>query len=158
MKTLNFDFGAVTANDKTLREVTKLFERAGVQVVNSEVAKSVIKRQGIATRDVTFTFADSQTVTMSVKESGDVFQVKINGGLVPVREQDDHARAIKEIAALLDRRRAAFQKAMARAKMPTPPIARASRTSVLAALTTKRDGLKEAIGIAEQELAELTAQ
>ncbi len=157
MKNLIFDFGAVTANEKTLREVAKLFERAGVQVISSEVAKNVIKRQGFATRDVTLTFADSQTVTLSVKESGDVFAVKVNNSAVPLREQEDHAAAIREIAGLLDRRRAAFQAALARTKMPTPPIARASRTSVIAALTTKRDSLREAIGIAEQELAELQA-
>ena len=40
---------------------------------------------------VDFTFADGQTVTLAVKETGDVFEVKINGKVQPLRNQDDHA-------------------------------------------------------------------
>lgn len=157
MKNLSLEIGALGANEKTIREVTRLFQKAGITIVTAEVSKAPIKRQGIVTRDLNLTFADSQTVTLSVKETGDVFQVKINGSLVPLRNQDDHAKAIPEIAALLDRRRAAFQRIMARIKTPTPPIARASRATVLAALTTKRDGLREAIAMAEKDLAELAS-
>jgi len=92
MKTIQFKFDAMGAgNDKAIREITRLFDRAGVQVVASDVAKTLTKRAGVAFRNVDFTFADGQRVTMAVKETGDVFEVKINGKVVPLRQQDDHA-------------------------------------------------------------------
>jgi hypothetical protein len=156
MKTILFKFESMGAgNDKALRDISKLFDRAGAQVVGSEVAKTLTKRAGVSFRNVDLTFADGQTVTLGVKETGDVFEVKINGSVVPLRNQDDHAKTVAEIASLLDRRRVAFQRAMTRVKVPIPPSARVSRTTLLAAKTEKRDALKEAVTLAEQELAEL---
>lgn len=158
MKTILFKFDSMgAANDKAIRDITKLFERAGVKVVSSDVAKTLIKRAGVSFRNVSFTFADGQTVTLGVKETGDVFEVKVNGSVVPIRQQDDHAKTIAEVAALLDRKRSAFQKAMARIKVPVPSSARVSRATLLVAKTEQRDALKEAVAMAEQELSELTA-
>lgn len=157
MKTILFKFDAMGAgNDKAIRDIIKLFDRAGVQVVSSDVAKTMTKRAGVSFRSVDFTFADGQRVTLGVKETGDVFEVKINGGVVPLRQQDDHVKTIIEITGMLDRRRSAFQRAMARVRVPIPPSARVSRSTLLAAKTQKRDSLKEAVGLAEQELVELT--
>jgi hypothetical protein len=159
MKTLLFNFGAMgAANDKSIREITKRFDRAGTQVVSHDVAKTLTKRLGVAFRNVEFTFADGQTVTMAVKETGDVFEVRINGKVTPLRQQDDHGATIVEIAALLDKRRAAFQRALAKVKVPLPPSLRVSKTSVIEQKIAKRDGLKEAIALKEEELAELTAE
>ena len=159
MKTIQFKFEAMgAANDKTLREITRRFDKAGTQVVSSDVAKTLTKRAGVAFRNVNFTFADGQCVAMAVKETGDVFEVRINGKVVPLREQDDHAGTIREIAALLDKRRAAFQRALARVKTPLPPSLRVSKTSLIDAKIAKRDGLREAIALKEEELVELTAE
>lgn len=157
MKTLLFDFGTMGAtNDKSIRAISRLFERAGAQVVSSEVAKTITKRAGESFRNVHFTFADGQTVTLAVKATGDVFEVKINNSPQPLRQQDDHAKTIAEIALLLDKKRVAYQKALARIRTPIPASLRATRVNVLAAKTAKRDGLKEAVSLAESELAELT--
>ncbi len=158
MKTLLFNFGAMGANDKSIREITKRFDRAGTQVVSHDVAKTLTKRLGVAYRNVELTFADGQTVTMGVKETGDVFEVRINGKVVPLRQQDDHAATVVEIATLLDKRRAAFQRALAKVKVPLPPSLRVSKTSLIDQKIAKRDGLREAIASKEEELAELTAQ
>lgn len=156
MKPILFQFDA-QGKAKALREVAKLFERAGTQVVTSEAAPTMSKRAGVSFRNVDFTFADGQRVTMAVKETGDVFEVRINGSVVPLRNQDDPALAVKEIAGLLDKRRAAFQKAQARVKVPLPPSLRVSRKTLMAAKVAKRDALKEAVTEAEKELADLTA-
>ena len=159
MKTIQFKFEAMgAANDKALREIARLFDKAGTQVVSSDVAKTLTKRAGVAFRNVGFTFADGQSVTMAVKEPGDVFEVRINGKVVPLREQHDHAKTIAEIAALLNKRRAAFQRALARVQTPLPPSLRVSKTSLIDAKIARRDGLKEAIALKEEELAELTAE
>lgn len=158
MKTLIFNVEAVTQNDKAIREATRLFTRAGVQVVSTVIAPQLMKRAGVAYRNIDFTFADGQTVTMAVKVTGDVFEVRINNSVVPLRQQDDHAKAIAEIAALLDKKRLAFQRSLARIRVPLPPSVRVSRATMLAAKTEKRDALKEAVSLAEAELAEITGE
>lgn len=158
MKTLVFNVESLANNDKTIREASRLFARAGAQVVSAEVAPQAQRKAGVAYRNVDFTFADGQTVTMAVKMTGDVFEVRINKSVVPLRQQDDHVKAIGEIAMLLDKKRAAFQRSLARVKTPLPPSLRTSRTSLIAAKIEKRDGLKELVSQAEATLSELTGE
>lgn len=158
MKSLVFDIESLASNEKTIREAKRLFARAGAHVVDAQVAPQMQKKAGVGYRNVDFTFADGQTVTMSVKTTGDVFEVRINKSVVPLRQQDDHVKAIGEIASLLDKKRAAFQRSLARVKTPLPPSLRTSRTSLIAAKIEKRDGLKELVSQAEATLAELTGE
>lgn len=156
MKPLIFDFENLAAKDKAVKETIRLFGRAGANVVTSEVAKTLSRRAGVSFRNIDFTFADGQTVTLSVKNTGDVFEVKVNGKATPLRQQDDHAKAIVEIADRMDKGRGAFQRAMARVKVPLPPGIRVSRATMTAAKVAKRDALKEAVGIARETLSALT--
>lgn len=158
MKTLLFNFEKMGEKDRAVREAVKLFGRAGAQVVSSEVAATTARRAGVTFRNVSFTFADGQTATLAVKATGDVFEVRVNGKPVPLRNQDDHGKAIAEIADRLATGRAAFQRALARVKTPLPPSLRVSRTAMLQAKVEKRDALKEAVQEARNTLAELTGE
>lgn len=158
MKANVFEFENLAAKDKAIRETARLFSRAGAQVVATEVAKALSRRAGVSFRNIDFTFADGQTVTLAVKATGDVFEVKINGKVTPMRQQDDHAKAIVEITERMDRGRGAYQRALARVKVPVPAGIRVSRTAQLAAKVEKRDALKEAVGLARGTLAGLTGE
>ena len=150
-----FNFENLAEKDKAVRETAKLFGRAGAQVVSSEIAKTLSRRAGVSFRNIDLTFADGQTVTLAIKNTGDVFEVKINGKVTPMREQSDHAKAIVEIADRMDRGRGAFQRAMTKVKVALPPAIRVSRATLTAAKVAKRDALKEAVGIARETLASL---
>lgn len=156
MKNLTFDFENTSTRDRTTKEVIKLFGRSGAQVVSSDVAKTTQRRAGITFRNVSFTFADGQMVTMGVKETGDVFEVRINGKLTPLRHQDDHSKAIAEIAQDMDKGRNSFQKKLALVRVALPPSIKISRTNMLTALITKRDTLAGAVQEAKDHLAGLT--
>lgn len=156
MKTLVFQFENPSDKDKSVKESVRLFGRAGAQVVTSEVDKATSKRSGVAFRNFNLTFADGQTVTLAIKATGDVFEVRVNGKVTPMRNQDDHKAAIEEIAAKMDQGRAAFQKALAKIKTPLPPGIKASRTSIVAALTDRRDALKTEVEAKRQVLSDLT--
>lgn len=157
MKPILFNFDAMSGGkDKALRDISRLFEKAGAPVVSSSVDDKVTRRAGVAFRNVNLTFADGQTVTFGVKETGDIFEVRINNSVVPLREQDNPTKSIAEIALLLDKRRAAFQRAMARVKVPLPPSVRVNRKTLMDAKVNKRDGLREAVKTAKEELSELT--
>jgi hypothetical protein len=155
MKTLLFDFENMAAKDKAMREVIKLFGRANAQVVSSEVAKTTTRRAGVTFRNVDFTFADGQVVTLAVKSTGDVFEVRVNHKVAPLRHQDDHVKAIAEIAERMDRGRGVFQKQLARVRIPLPPSIKVSRSNMLVALIAKRDVLVGAVAEAKATLAGL---
>lgn len=158
MKPLVFNFENLAAKDKAVQETARLFGRAGAQVITSEVAKTLSRRMGVSFRNIDFTFADGQTVTLAVKSTGDVFEVKVNGKVTPIRQQDDHAKAVAEIADRMDKGRGAYQRALARVRVTMPLSIRVSRATMVAAKVSKRDALKEAVGIARETLASLTGE
>ncbi len=155
MKSILFDFEK--AKDKALVTAGRLFQKAGAQVVSTDVAQTLSKRAGVAFRSIAFTFADGQVVVMNVKTTGDVFEVKVNGSVVPLRNQDDHGEAVAEMAGWLERKRAAFQRALAKANVPVPAGIRSSAANTLKAKVAKRDGLLEVVSLAREELQRLSA-
>lgn len=156
MKNLLFNFESPSEKDRAVRQAESRFARAGAPVVSSSVDKTTSRRAGMTFRNVHFTCADGQTVTMAFKASGDVFEVRINGKVTPLRHQEDHALAITEVVEKLEKGRSAFQKALTRVRMPLPPSIRTSRGTLLRVKQDRRDALKEAIAVAEQTLAELS--
>lgn len=155
MQTLIFDLEKGN-KDRALKEATRLFKRAGAQVVSAEVDKGLSRKAGVSFRNVNFAFADNQTVTFAVKTTGDVFEVRLNGKPLPLRHQDDHALAISEIAGRMDSGRAAFQRALAKVRIQLPPSIRVSRANLIAALTERRDNLKVAISEAKATFEKIT--
>ncbi len=157
MKNLLFSFDDLSSKDKAAKQLKRYFEQAGASVASVDVDGKIKRTAGIKNRQISLTFADSQTVSMLVKESGDVFQVKLNGKVVPVRSQDDHKAAIAEIAAKMDSGRTAFQKKLAKAKAPKPKGVKVSRKKRLDVVTDQRDALKEAIADVRQQIADVRA-
>lgn len=150
---LLFSFDDMAVGDKASKQVTKYFSRAGANVVQQEVNPTVKRSSGISYRELSLTFADSQTVTMRIKSTGDVYQVLLNGKALPIKNQSDHAKAIAEIVQQMDSGRAKFQKALAKATVKPPAGIRTAAPKMEAVLTEKRDGLKEAIAAVREEIA-----
>jgi hypothetical protein len=154
-KTLIFDFFNLSGKDRAIAAAKRYFARAGATVVSVDVDKTVSKTMGVAFREVQFSFSDSQVVAFGIKESGDVFAVKVNGKQVPLHAQDDHIKAVAEIVSYMDRGRAKFQAAMARARVALPPTVRTAAPRLEQVWRDKVAGLNEAIGIARATLGEL---
>lgn len=157
---LIFNFSAAgAANRETITQLKKLFAKAGAQVVNVDVATTLSTRAGVKFRSVLVTFGDGQTVTLNVKdETGDVFEIRINGSVVPLRNQDDHAETVKEVAGMMNRKRAAFQRAAAKAKTPVPAGIKATRVKKIDAKRARRDELQGQVNEARTELQDLEAE
>ena len=101
------------------------------------------------------TFADSQRVLLRIKQSGDIFQVVLNGKPLPIKNQDDHVKAIAEIVKAMDAGRSRFQKLMAAAKVRPPAGIRTAAPRMEQVLTEKRDALRSAIDDVRQQIASL---
>ena len=158
MKQLLFSFEDLgNKSDKALTKLKQYFSRANAPVVTAEPGAKTLRTSGISYRELFLTFGDSQRVTLRIKQTGDVYQVLINDKLTPLKAQDDHIKAVAEIAQKLDAGRAKFQKALANVKVPLPKGIRTAAPKLEEQLRVREEELDAAIGEAQQELADLAA-
>jgi hypothetical protein len=157
MKSLLFTFEDLSVKDKAARQAARYFSRAGANVVQQDVLTGVRRTSGITYREMAFTFADSQQVTLRIKQSGDIFQVLLNGTPQPIKNQDDHVSAIAEIVQAMDAGRSRFQKKLAAAQVRTPAGIRTAAPKMEKALAEKRDALRAAIADVREQVAAVKA-
>jgi hypothetical protein len=145
MKNLLFTFEDLSTKDKAVKQAARYFSRAGASIVQQDSPTAVKRTSGITYREMMLTFADSQTVVLRIKQSGDIFQVLLNGKVLPIKNQDDHVKAIAEIVQAMDAGRSKFQKVLAAAQIKPPAGIRTAAPKMEQVLTEKRDALKAAI-------------
>ena len=151
-KNILFDFDNMAKGAKV---AARQFTRAGANVVQTDAGTAVKRTSGVSYRELALTFADSQAVALRIKSTGDIWQVLINGKIVPIKSQDDHQAAVGEIVKALDAGRTKFQALLAKAKAKLPPTIRTAAPKLEAVLVEKRDGLKVAIQAVRDEIATL---
>jgi hypothetical protein len=155
---LLFGFDDLSVKDKAAKQAIKYFNRAGANVVSQDVDTKVKRSSGVSFRTMTLTFADSQTVGLKIKQSGDIFEVTLNGKLIPIKNQDNHPLAIAEIVAMMDAGRTKFQAKLAKAQVKIPPTIKTAAPKLMQVLVEKRDGLKSAIAEVRAEIAVLRGE
>ena len=144
-KNILFSFEDMGVKDRATKTAVRYFARAGATVVSQDVAAGTKRTAGVSYRELALTFADSQTVVLRIKQTGDIYQVLLNGKVLPIKAQDDHTAAIAEIVKAMDAGRSAFQKKLAAAQVKPPAGLKTAAPKMMAALTQKRDDLKTAI-------------
>ncbi len=103
---------------KALKDLKKTFARAGSFVVSAETDGKVKKSSGIDYKTLDLSFGDNQKVSLDVKKDGDIFAVRINGSVLPIKNHDE--KAVIEVINALDKTRAKFQAKQARIKIELP--------------------------------------
>lgn len=149
---LLFSFDDLSVKERAAKAAMKYFARAGANVVSQDVSTQVKRTSGISYREMKLTFADSQAVIFRIKQSGDIFQMLLNGRLTPIKHQDDHVAAIGEIVGMLNAGRTKFQAKLAKALVKLPATIKTAAPKMLAVLTEKRDNLKSAIADVRAEI------
>jgi hypothetical protein len=144
-------------SDKATRNLVKYFARAGNNVAQGEAIPAIKRTAGISYREMVLTFADSQTVILRIKQSGDIYQVLLNDRVIPIKAQDDHVSAIAEIVRVMDSGRKKFQDSLVKLKAKLPAGIRTAAPKMEAVLTEKRDGLKEAVASVRAQIEALAA-
>lgn len=144
MKNLIFDFNKLASGDSAPKQAMRYFSRAGANVVQYDAPPVIKRSSGITYREMTLTFADSQQVVLRIKQSGDIFQVLLNGQMLPIKNQDNHVTAIAEIVQAMDAGRSRFQEKLAAAQVRPPAGIRTAAPKMEQVLTEKRDALKAA--------------
>lgn len=156
-KQLLFSFDDLSVKDKAVKAVAQAFQRTGAPVASVEVDPKLRRASGITYRELVLIFADSQTVTLRVKQSGDIYQVVVNQKVLPITNQDDHLKAVGEVVRILERGRTAFQKKLANTKVALPSQLTTAVPKIEVQLTQRRDELKVLVADARTELETLRA-
>jgi len=148
-KNIVFDFKAKSKNTKALKAIERAFKKSGAEVVNTDIESKTRRSAGVSYKKIFITFADSQTVELWVKATGDIFKVKLGGAgnarELPIKSQDDHNKAINEIVVSMTKGRKSFQKKLAKKKVPLPKGMKKTRVNVLDALRARLAELDNAI-------------
>lgn len=153
---LLFNFSSPSPRDPAIKQVSKALSQAGCPVASATFDTKSSRRSGIEFRTVCLVMEDGQRVELNVKATGDVFEVRINGAVVPVFRQNDAAGAAKELGARLAAGRAKFQKRMAAGPVDAlPPAVRTARRRMADVLTEQRDALAGEVLAAKTRLATL---
>lgn len=161
MAAVVFDFAALVGgkDKRQINRIVSFFERYGCPVKTEGgvvVDSKTTRKAGITTVGMNLYLQDDQLVTLKIKQSGDIFEVQINGRAVPVTNQDATDQAIKEVCERLNKGRAAFVKKQARQAAPDLPE---SKKGEAPATLTARVKAKQAVLVQKQEqIAELTAE
>lgn len=158
MKNILLSFDEMgSKKDAATRAISAAFKKAGAGVVQAEVAQGIKRTSGITYREMLLTFADSQTVALMVKQTGDIYQIKLNGKIMPIKNQEDHQEAAKEISLKMDAGRSAFQKKLASTKTELPKGIRTAAPKLEQVLSEKNTQLDEDISKVKREILELEA-
>lgn len=153
-----FDFGDQQAATKSLKKIGQLMQRAGQPVVSSSFDQKIKRTSGVSYREAMLTLASGQTITMRVTQTGDVFQVLLNGQIKPIKNAGDQIRAVGEIAKLAEANQAAFQKKQARVKTELPKGIKTAAPKMEVALQARVSELDAQIAERQQQVAELKTE
>lgn len=155
MKNLVIDYEKLLESQKTApKDLLKVFTRAGAEIASSWVGKA--KREaGVSFKPVTLVFADSQEVELRVKQTGDIYQVRMNGKVQPVKEQDDQKKAIAEIVGMVEGNAKRFQAALLRRKVKLPKGIKSTVKRKEEVYTARKSELQAQIADADAEISRL---
>lgn len=147
-------FEDLSTKDKAFKKIQRAFAKMGANVVQTDIPSGIKRTAGVTYREANLTFADSQTVTFRIKKTGDIYEVRLNGRTLPIRNQDDQDKAIKEIVDAMDSGRSAFQRKLARAQVKVPAGIKTAAPKMEQVLTDKVTALKEAIAETRKQIQE----
>lgn len=157
-KSLLFSFDDLSDKNKVVQKVKKQFEKLNLTVTAVDVPQQIKRTAGVSYREVSMTFADSQIVTLRVKKTGDIFTVLLNKKAIPIKNQDDQTKGLKEIADAVVKNQSAFQRKLARIAIKVPTKGMRSTVSVVERQASKIEEMKSAIEEYRKKTEELRAK
>jgi len=157
-KSLLFSFDDLSDKNKVVQKVKKQFEKLNLTVTAVDVPQQIKRTAGVSYREVSMTFADSQIVTLRVKKTGDIFTVLLNKKAIPIKNQDDQTKGLKEIADAVVKNQSAFQRKLARIAVAVPTKGMRSTVSVVERQASKIEEMKSAIEEYRKKTEELRAK
>jgi len=146
--------------DKTgLKPVLKKFETAGIPVEDVEATNKGKRESGFLIKTATLTFASGQKLVVKAKAGGGIFQVKLNGKVIPIKAVDDIAKAVDEVITHIKANEPAFLKQKEKnAGIVKVPKLKAVNTSTAAQIETISAAIEQIKGTNENIRTETSVQ
>lgn len=144
-KSLLFSFDDLSDKNKVVQKVKNQFEKLNLTVTAVDVPQQIKRTAGVSYREVSMTFADSQIVTLRIKKTGDIFTVLLNKKAIPIKNQDDQTKGLKEIVDAVIKNQSAFQRKLSRIAIKVPTKGMRSTVSVVERQASKIEEMKSAI-------------
>ena len=142
-----------------LKPVLKKFEAAGLPVEDVEATNKAKRESGFLLKTATLTFSSGQKLIVRAKAGGGVFQVKLNGKVLPITAVDDFAKALDEVIGKVKANEPAFLKQREKqAGVVKIPKLKPVNTSVAAQIETLSATAEQLKGTNENIRTETAAQ
>lgn len=156
---LLFDIKNLSTEADSLKRLIDMFAMLGETLVTHDIDKNLKRSSGFSYKNVNLTFADSQTVTFSIKQTGDIWQVKLNNKLIALRNQDAHKpeAVVQEIAQKIKAGRTAYQKALAKKVNATEVVQSAKQAGLKNTQKMRVASLEEQLKAIENVIVERSA-
>lgn len=159
---LLFDIKNLSTEADSLKRLIDMFVMLGETLVTHDIDKNLKISdvdENFKYKNVRLTFADSQTVTFSIKQTGDIWQVKLNNKLIALRNQDAHKpeAVVQEIAQKIKAGRTAYQKALAKKVNATEVVQSVKQAGLKNTQKMRVASLEEQLKAIEALIVERTA-
>ncbi|CAH0543096.1 hypothetical protein [Vibrio marisflavi] len=106
------DFDNVT--EKGLKKLISALKSAGAPVTDVEASNKKVRKDSLFVKKAKLHFENGQAMTLFIGDQGDIYQMTLNSTKQPIPSVKNERQLAKEMAKLLDRNQAKFDKAQAR--------------------------------------------
>jgi O6-methylguanine-DNA--protein-cysteine methyltransferase len=159
---LLFDIKNLSTEADSLKRLIDMFVMLGETLVTHDIDKNLKISdvdENFKYKNVRLTFADSQTVTFSIKQTGDIWQVKLNNKRIALRNQDAHKpeAVVQEIAQKIKAGRTAYQQALAKKVNATEVVQSVKQAGLKNTQKMRVASLEEQLKAIEALIVERTA-
>jgi len=142
-----------------LKPVLKKFETAGMSIEDVEATNKAKRESGFLIKTATLIFSSGQKLMVKAKAGGGIFQVKLNGKVIPIKAVDDIGKAVDEVITHVKANEPAFLKQREKqAGIVKIPKLKPVNTSVAAQIETLSATVEQLKGTNENIRTETTAQ
>lgn len=97
-------------DEKGLKSVLNRFKKNKLPVDRVEATNKPKREAGYQVKTAHLIFGDGQKVTIKAKADGDIYQVKLNNKVLPIKHEGDMGKAVDEVADFVQKNAAKFAK------------------------------------------------
>lgn len=134
-----FDFARF--DEQGLKKVVAEFKKAGLVVTDIDADNKPKRESGVQTKTAILYLQDGQNITLRVTAQGDVYQVRLNTKVIPVKNTTDFKLAMAEIAEKVSKNASAFARAQQK-RLATKQAGSKGSEAMLSARVSSRHQLK----------------
>jgi vacuolar-type H+-ATPase subunit I/STV1 len=101
-------------NEAGLKDILKQFGKADLPVEKVDATNKAKREMGFLVKSATFNFESGQKLLLKAKAGGSIFQVRLNGKVIPIKNADDLEKGVKEVVQYVKKNEVTYLKQRAK--------------------------------------------